>query len=248
MTGMWTNEPPDDESPAMPLSGLLMARRGEHQAGVLETSLARARAQEARELRAEAAAAIDPDERAAGLIARGVMPGQVSQLSQRLGDTLAELQGEREKIEKGQRRAEQMRRAHERGQVSALDIARMDFDEGDEAKVARLERRADNLRRQLAEAAALIAPERQAPEDPLQAATRRAHDAFIEVTRQRIAEAAARTGEPRPFAGAGLSAADAAECTGPDCPVCTAYRAARGGDPNGYAPGAVITTGYEAVR
>lgn len=240
----WTNDPP--EVPAMPMASMLAQRR-ENQASPLEEALARSAAAEAREAREEAAAAADPDERAANMIARGILPGQVSGLSQRLGDTLAELQGEQEKIERAQRRQERIKRDHQAGRITVFDIARMDFDEGDPGKVARLERRAESLRRQIAETAGLTAPRRE-PEDPLQAATRRAHDAFIEVTRQRIAEAAARTGEPRPFAGAGLSAADAAECTGPDCPVCTAYRAARGGDPNGYAPGAVITTGYEAVR
>ena len=198
----------------MRLTGLLLANgRGEPQPGaVLDRALARARADEAREAREAAASAPDPDERAASLIARGVMPGQVSELSQRLGDTMAELQAEREKIEKGERRQEQVRRMHQNGQISAFEIQRMlDGDFGDLGKVAKLERRAERLARQIREVSALIPRAEDRPADPLEAASRAAreagHEAFREVTRSMFAAAQAglpvRPAARPPFAGPG---------------------------------------------
>jgi hypothetical protein len=87
-------EAAEPERPAMPLTNKLMASRAEP-ASVLETMLARARGAEAREQRREAAEAMDPDERAANLVSRGVMPGMVTDLAQRLGDVLTELAAER---------------------------------------------------------------------------------------------------------------------------------------------------------
>ena len=137
------------------------------------------------------------------------------------------------------------RREHAAGRLDVWAVQRMlDRDFGDAKRAERLERRADSLRRQLAGAAQLMAPER-APEDPLEAASRCAHQVFTEVTRQKMADAQAGRSEPRPFASAGPSAA--AECTGPDCPVCTAYRSASGDALAPYAPGDVITTGYTEV-
>lgn len=122
----WTGEPPEAEGPALPVTGMLLAQR-QRQAG---DTLARTQARSWRDDRPDPVP--DPDERAANMVARGLVPGQVSDLSRRLGDTLAELQGEREKLGRGARRQAQIRRAHERGQITAFDIARMaGADEGD---------------------------------------------------------------------------------------------------------------------
>ena len=51
---------------------------------------------------------------------------------------------------------EHVRRAHAAGRITAFDIARMDFGDRRPGRVARLERRAEGLRRQLAEASDLI--------------------------------------------------------------------------------------------
>jgi hypothetical protein len=198
----WTNEPPEPESPAMPLSGMLLAAKERGPGDELAIALARSQGAEARQARDADASAVDPDTRAANMIARGVLPGQVSELSRRLGDTLAGLQAEQEKIERGQRRQERIQRDHQAGRITAFDIAGMDFDEGDPGTVERLERRADSLRRQIGEAAELMAPQR-APEDPLEAASRRAHEVFREMTRAKLAAAEAGLPAPRPFASAG---------------------------------------------
>lgn len=241
----WTGEPP--EGPSLPLTSMLLAQRERGPGDTLEMALARSRAEVAREEREAAAEAPDPDERAAAFVTRGYMPGMVSQLSQRLGDTLAELQGEQAKIEKGQRRQEQVRRAHAAGRITAFDIARMDFGEGDPDVVARLERRAEGLRRQLAEASELISPEQRAP-DPLEAVNRTANEFFRATTRQRVAELGTRQANrpaPRPFGSVSRSAAST-EHTGADCWVCAEGRRSEA-DPAPYAPGAVITTGYREI-
>jgi hypothetical protein len=61
----------------------------------------------------------DDDDRQAALLTRGYRPGLVNELQQRLGDVETELQGEREKIEKGAKRAEHVRRAQEAGRLRA---------------------------------------------------------------------------------------------------------------------------------
>ena len=96
----WISEEPGAAGPALPVTQMMLARQ-QHRAGPLETALARSRANEIREAREVAANAPDPDERAANLVARGYSPGLLNDLSQRLGDTVAELEAEREKIEKG---------------------------------------------------------------------------------------------------------------------------------------------------
>lgn len=213
----WISEEPDVESPAMPLSGIVLATK-QHDGDTLAIALARSQAADRREAREREAGAVDPDARAAEMIARGVLPGQMSGLAQRLGDTLAELAAEREKIERGQRRQEQVVRAHQNGQITAFDIARMDFDEGDPGAVARLERRAGSLQRQIREASEAMAPQRT-PEDPLEAASRRArqagHEAFREVTRQRMTEAEAGVRRPPFFAGRGVAVRSEVTCA--DC-------------------------------
>jgi hypothetical protein len=188
----WTNQPPEDETPAMPLTSMLLGMRERGPGDTLEIAAARSRAAEARELRDEQAGSLDPDEHAAALVNRGYAPGMTSQLSARLAETLAELQAEREKIERGQRRQERIRREHDAGRISVFDIMNMpDVDEGDAARAEKLELRATSLRRQIAEASAMITPQRREAEDPLEAATRHAHRIFVEATRQRMADAAA---------------------------------------------------------
>ena len=216
MTG-WSSELPEAEVPAVPLAGMLAANRERGAGDTLAIAAARSRANDAREAREAEASAPDPDGRAATLVTRGILPGMTSDLARRLGDTLAELQGEREKIERGRRRAEQVRRAHENGQVTAFDIARMDFDEGDEGLAERLERRAESLLWQVRDAAELASPQRERPADPLEAVSRHAHEVFREVTRQRMAEAQSGRPGPRPFAGRGRGAVRSEPVTCPDC-------------------------------
>jgi hypothetical protein len=137
----------------------------------------------------------DPDEVAANLLARHYEPGMASDLAQRLGDVMGELQAEREKVERDARRQEQVMRAHRNGQLSAWDIpAALGDDLGDRGRVGQLERRAESLRRQIAEASELIRPPQQRAPDPLEAVTSRAHAAFAEATRAKLAEA---QGQPR---------------------------------------------------
>jgi hypothetical protein len=202
---------------------LSMRQRGP--GDVLENALARSRATEAREAREEAAAARDPDEHAAVLVTRGYSPGLISQLSQRLGDTMAELADENDKLEKAARRQEWAMREHAAGRVDVFRMqAMMDGDDGDEARVRLLERRAESLRRQMAEAQEMIAPPQRRDLDGVEAASRHAHEVFAEVTRARMAEAEAGRPEPRPFASASCGAGRGTEHTGPDCWVCAEAR------------------------
>lgn len=223
MTTGWLGEEPD-EVPDLPVTAMMLARR-EHMAGPLETALARSRAADAREAREQAACAPDPDERAASLVVRGYSPGLLNELAQRLGETTAEIEAENAKIEKGKRRQEHLHRAHQNGQITAADmIARMDFDEGDPGTVERLERRAESLRKQIAETQAMVAPPQARDLDPVESASRAAHEAFREVTRARMAEAQARVPAPRPFGSVSRAAGRDTKCTGPDCWVCAEGR------------------------
>jgi hypothetical protein len=247
----WIAEEPEAAGPDLPVTNMLLGMQQPGPGDTVARALALSDAADARAAREEAAAAPDPDERASGLVARGYSPGLASQLAQRLGDTMTEIEAEREKIEKGQRRQEHLHRAHAAGQITAWDIARgQDFDEGDPGRVAQLERRAAGLRRQIEDAQAAIAPpSRRREEDPLEAATRRAHEAFAEVTRARMAEAEARRLEPRPFVSVSRGAGRSTEHTA-DCWVCAEGRrmdAARYSEDDvaAYAPGEVITTGYQ---
>ena len=222
----WLGEAPD-EFPAMPVTQMMLARQ-QHRAGPLETALARSRANEIREAREAAAFAPDPDERAAALVSRGYTPGLASQLAQRLGDTMAEIEAENAKIEKGKRRQEHLHRAHAAGQITAWDVVRgQDFDEGDPGRVAMLERRADGLRRQIGEAQDMIAPPQQRDLNPVEAASRAAHEVFREVTRAAWEAAQSGTARPapreRPPFGS-VSRGRSAEHTGPDCRVCAEAR------------------------
>jgi hypothetical protein len=224
-TGWLTEEP--DEVPALPVTQMLLGRQ-QHRAGPLETALARSRANEIREAREAAANAPDPDERAANLVAAGYSPGLLNDLSQRLGDTVAELEAEREKIEKGARRQEIAAREHAAGRADVWQMQRMlDGDFGDQAVVDRLERRAESLRRQIGEAQAMIAPPQQRDSDPLEAASRHAHQVFREATRAAWEAAQSGTARPapreRPPFGS-VSRGGSTEHTGPDCRVCATAR------------------------
>jgi hypothetical protein len=224
-TGWIGGEEPAAAGAALPVTNLMLSMRQRAPGGVLENALARSRAAEAREARDEAAAARDPDEHAANLITRGYSPGLLSQLSQRLGDTVAELADEKDKLAKAARRQEWAAREHAAGRVDVFRMqAMMDGDDGDEGQVRLLERRAESLRRQMAEAQEMIAPPLRREEDPLEAATRRAHKAFAEVTRARMAEAEARRPAPRPFASASRGDGRSTEHTGDDCWVCAEGR------------------------
>jgi hypothetical protein len=121
----------------------------------------------------------DPDERAANLMAAGVQPGAVSQLAQRYGDTLAELETVRSANEAARTRAGRVWDMHTRGQITAFDIANMDLAEPDPAAEERLERRAESLRAQMLELQSLIAPQEQR-RDPVQDAASRAQRAMQE--------------------------------------------------------------------
>jgi len=227
VTTGWIGEEPDAAGPAMPVTEMLLARQ-QRRAGPLETALARSAANDIREAREAAANAPDPDERAAAFVTRGYQPGLLNELSQRLGDTVAELEAEREKIEKGARRQEIAAREHAAGRADVWQMQRMlDGDFGDQAVVERLERRADGIRRQIAEAQEMIAPPQQRETDPLEAASRHAHQVFVEVTRARMAEATEQARQrpaPRPFASVSRGAGRSTEHTGPDCWVCAAAR------------------------
>jgi hypothetical protein len=245
----WLGEEPAGPPP-MPLTEMALGRQ-QHRAGPLETALARSAASDIREAREAAANAPDPDERAANFVARGYTPGLLFELAQRLGDTTAELEAERAKLEKSARRARVAAREHAAGRadVSRM-LSMMDGDDGDESRVATLERQAESLRRQIGEAQAMISPPQARDLDPVEAASRAAHDVFREVTRERLAEAKARAPAPRerpPFDS--VSRGRSTEHTGPDCQVCAAARerdAARAREDAVavYGRGEVITTGY----
>lgn len=220
MTTTGWGEPPEAERPPMPLTEQLMRNRERGPGDTLALALARGRAAEARELREEIALARDPDEIAAGMVNRGLAPGMISDLGQRLADAEAELAGEREKIAKGERVTERVSGMLARGQLGGLEAAQMmDGDFGDAQRAAQLERRADRLRRQLGEAQAMIAPPQERELDGVEAASRDAHRMFTEITRQRMAEA--REGRPvvRPFADDSVSRGGT-EHTGAGCWVC----------------------------
>jgi phage head maturation protease len=182
------------------------------------------------------------EENALRCLAAGYAPGQISQLAQSLADVTADLQAERELIERGRRHAAHVSRMHAAGQITAWQVPGMLGDDlGDEGRAAKLEWKRDRLARQLGAAQQTVSVARQArPEDPLESASRHAHEIFAELTRQRMAEAQASRPEPRPFGAASRGAAGtehaleasraaaqayaagpgADQCAGPGCPVC----------------------------
>src|SRR5690242_7908915 len=97
----WLAEAPD-EGPAMPMTELALRGKDQRQSP-LAVSAARSAAEDARDRRARADAAVDPDERAAGLVRGGYKPGAMFDLGQRLADAQAELEHEREKLAAGAR-------------------------------------------------------------------------------------------------------------------------------------------------
>jgi hypothetical protein len=189
----WTGGEPEAAAPAMPLTERVLAMKQQGPGAVLETALARSRAAEARQAREDAAAAPDPDEYAANLVSRGYLPGMIGQLSVRLAETEAELAAEEAKIEKAAQRAARTRQMHERGQIDALGVATRwrDTDEGDEATVKRLQRRAGSLRRQIAEASELAVPPETRARNSVEEASARARSVLAEVAAQRAADDAA---------------------------------------------------------
>jgi hypothetical protein len=220
VTTGWISEEPE-QAPVGGFAGFILANRAAPGAG---RSLGQvfARAAQARDREPEP---VDPDDRMAAMVTRGYRPGALRSLSEQLGDVQAELEEEQAKLERGARRQEIAAREHAAGRADVWQMQRMlDGDFGDQATVELLERRADGLRRQIAEAqAAITPPERRAP-DPLEAAASRAHAAFAEVTRARMAEAEARRPGPRPFASVSRGAGRGTEHTGPDCWVCAEAR------------------------
>jgi hypothetical protein len=170
----------------------------------------------------------DDDDRQAALLTRGYRPGLVNELQQRLGDVETELQGEREKIEKGAKRAEHVRRAQEAGRLSGLAYLRAmdDLDEGDENRVRQLEHRAASLRARIADAMEAVSPPERQARGPVEQAALRAQQIAAAVAEERrlkdAADARARAQlraerasfrrSHRPFAGGG--GGDGTEHTG----------------------------------
>ena len=220
VTTGWVGEEPAETRPVGFADFILKNRRPAGEGHTLEQVFARAAQARDREPERD-----DPDDKAAALVTRGYSPGMISQLSQQLGDVQAELEAEREKIEQGARRSARIHQAHQAGRLDAFAVMRaMDFDEGDEGRVRLLERRAASLRAQLADATEAISPPLRRSPDPLEAAASRAHAAFAELTRARMAAAEARRPELRPFASVSRGAGRSTEHAGPDCWVCAAAR------------------------
>src|SRR5450755_4632982 len=88
----------------------------------------------------------DQDEAVGNLLARGYPAGAVSDLSRRLADVEGDLAAEREKIERGARRAEHVSRDLAAGRIGAMEAsARLDGDFGDAHRAEQLEARRDSL-------------------------------------------------------------------------------------------------------
>jgi hypothetical protein len=216
----WLGEDPEPTAPAPAVGGFsqfILANRAPDTGRTLEQVLARAKRQD------KPPEPYDDDDRQAGLLTRGYQPGMLRSLSEQLGDTVAELEAEREKVEKGKRRQEIAAREHASGRADVWQMQRMlDGDFGDQATVERLERRADGLRRQIAETQNMISPPQRRDLDPLEAASRAAHEMFREVTRARWAEAQsgiARPQAPRPFGSVSRGRSTEHVADGP-CWVC----------------------------
>ena len=213
--------------PTASTAELVLGNKERGPGDTLGIALARSRAADARQARDEAAARRDPDEAAASLVSRGYRPGMITELSMKLADCEARLADEEAKIKKTAKRAEWTRRAHERGQIDGFGVAaRMqDADEGDQATVERLQRRAASIRRQITEVSEVLSPPQQREQDPLEQAASRANQAFREMTRQRMAEAQQSRPQARPpFASRAAADAADAEHTGTDCQICAEGR------------------------
>lgn len=223
----WTGEPPAEAAP-MPLSQQLMAIRQQGPGDVVATALARSAGAEAREAAERAATAVDPDERAANLINRGLMPGQMSMLHGKRSEVAFDLEAEREKLARGERVNARVRGMLERGQIGGLAASQMlDGDFGDAHRAEQLELRLTRLDRQIAEASELMVPPEAQARNNIEEASSRARRVLAEVTRQRRAddeaEARGRAGGRRPFGGDAVRAEP--DCAEPDCAECAAAEA-----------------------
>jgi hypothetical protein len=182
-TGWQVSEEPEEAPAAGFADFILKNRRAPDEGHTLEQVFARAA--QARDREPERPGE-DPDDKAAALLTRGYSPGMISQLSQQLGDVQAELEAEKELIEKGARRAAVIAQHHAAGRLGALGVMRAldEGDAGDEGRVRLLERRAASLRAQIADVRTAISPpERQAP-GPVEAAAQRAQQALAQVAEE----------------------------------------------------------------
>ena len=208
----------------MPLTGLMMANRERGPGDTLAVALARSASADARAAQDARQYARDPDEIAAAMVSRGYLPGMTSGLAQRIQDAESALAGARQKREDHAKAIQRYSALRDKGQISVLDAAqRMDAAEGpDEAEISRLEKNLERLQHRQDQAQTAITGAVRGPEDPLEAASRRAHTAFVEATRAMLAQAEAGQPltAPRPFGSA--SRGGAAECPGPGCEVCAA--------------------------
>lgn len=227
----WMGGAPDEAARAMPLTEQLMAIREQGPGDVVATALARSAGAEAREAAERAATAIDPDERAANLINRGLMPGQMSMLHGKRSEVAFDLEDEREKLAKGERVNARVRGMLERGQIGGLAASQMlDGDFGDAHRAEQLELRLTRLDRQIAEASELMVPPEARARNAVEEAASRARRILADVTAQRAADdeaeargraqlraerAAFRTAGGRlPFASRGGAAEEVT------CPTC----------------------------
>lgn len=185
----WTGEGPEPDSTPLPLANALLGMKVRGPGDAL--ALAAARSYDRPDPQP------DPDERAANLVARGYSPGDLAQLATRLRDTEDELADELGKLERSAKRQALAAREHGAGRITAWQVQEMLGDEdGDAARAAKLEQRAEGIRRQLADAQAMIAPPAERTPDAFQAASSRAsaaHREFVEATRAAMTEAAAGT-------------------------------------------------------
>jgi hypothetical protein len=163
--------------------------------------------------------AFDGDERMASLLARRYRPGAASDAARKLADAQAQLAAVQEGNDAAVKRQARVQRDHQSGKISVFDIMRMDLAEPDLAEEARLQRRVDALRGQLADTSALVSPQREAPGDPLEETTRRAHRAYVEATRAQLA------GDSTPVARRPFAGGDAARSEQVTCPECLAIGA-----------------------
>jgi hypothetical protein len=186
----WVEAEGPEPAPEMPLTELALARNKQREAGsTLAVALARSDGADARQRRAEADAAPDPDERAAGLINAGYQPGEMFALAQRLGDAQAELESERSKIDAGVRHAERVRRDVEAGRIHGLDAVRaLDGDFGDKERVELLQRRCERLASQILEVSEQITPAAARRQNAVEEAASRAQRAAAELVEWARAE------------------------------------------------------------
>jgi hypothetical protein len=183
----WIREDEPGAAPALPVTNFILSQRAAPAGPVtLPQAVGRVLTQAERPGRYDAGPEReDPDERAANLVSRGYVPGQLYELQQRLGDVEAEAEAEREKIAAGAARAVVIHRAHEAGRLDAFAVMRaMDFDEGDENRVRLLEHRAESLRAQIADVTAAISPPQLRERDGVEAAASRAQQILAQVAEE----------------------------------------------------------------